>query len=315
MLEESSITVPVLKSDPTRIRQILFNLLSNALKFTEEGSITVSVTQLVSDERNVTTRFEIRDTGIGIQSEKIDALFEKFTQADSSITRKYGGSGLGLAICKELVSAMGGEIGANSVEGVGTTFWFSITCAAGDPDAVQDMAGVSSTPLDQDIAKTVTLKILAAEDNSVNQVVIRSMLEKAGHSVDVVGNGREAIEALNAKPYDVVLMDIQMPEMDGLTATAAIRKLGGPPGKMQIIALTANAMKGDRETYLAGGMNDYVTKPIEPENLAAALSRQCGAKIATAPLSIVSTPQETASVDPDTTAALAQLLDDMDFED
>ena len=314
-LETTGITTPVLRSDPTRIRQILFNLLSNALKFTEAGSVTVSVSQTVPEETGVTTRFEIRDTGIGIRPDRIDALFEKFTQADSSVTRKFGGSGLGLAICKELVEAMGGEIGADSREGDGATFWFSLPCAAGDPDAVQEGSGDDAKFVTDETGTTPVLRILVAEDNSVNQTIIRALLERNGHRVDVVGNGGEAIEAVAGKPYDVVLMDIQMPEMDGVSATAAIRKMDGPAASIPIIALTANAMKGDRETYLSQGMDDYVTKPIEPEDLSAALSRQCGVEVAAAPLMSSGPSSKPAGPDADLSDDLSKLINDMDVED
>ena len=315
-LDSLAVTTRVLKSDPTRIRQVLFNLLSNALKFTESGGVTVSVSQTVSEDAKISTRFEIQDTGIGIRPERIGTLFEKFTQSDSSVTRKFGGSGLGLAICKELVDAMGGEIGAESREGQGSTFWFTVPCLEGDPDAVQEHQSESEL-LDGDPAKsTPMLKILVAEDNSVNQTVIRALLERAGHRVDVVGNGRETIEAVTAKSYDVVLMDIQMPEMDGVTATKAIRKLDGAAGKIPIIALTANAMKGDRENYLSQGMNDYVTKPIEPDELASALSRQCGVDVAAgSPLPGLVPRDDTGAEDPETAEALSALLDEMDIGD
>lgn len=279
------ILAPVLKSDPTRIRQILFNFMSNALKFTVAGSIRITVTQKAESNGLIRTRFDVRDSGAGIDADTIDTLFQKFTQADTSITRKHGGTGLGLAISKQLSEAMGGEIGVESALGEGSTFWFSIVCPEGNPENIYSDADRTdiADALDRPAAEQRSLRILVAEDNDVNQKVIAAILSKSLHRVDIVGNGIEAVSAVIRGSYDVVLMDVQMPEMDGVTATKRIRELDGPQSQIPIIALTANAMKGDEEKYLASGMNDYVTKPIERDKLAAAMRRQCGSSVGIRP--------------------------------
>ena len=274
-----NLTAPVLRSDPTRIRQILFNFMSNALKFTEAGSIALNVSQERLSGRKIRTRFEVRDSGSGIAPETIALLFRKFSQADTSITRKHGGTGLGLAISKQLAEAMGGEIGVDSALGEGSTFWFTIVSTEGAAENVKDSGGAGSgllPPQSDDIAPSRPLRILVAEDNEVNQKVITAILGRSGHKVDIVGNGIEAVSAVIRGSYDLVLMDVRMPEMDGVTATRRIRELDGPKSNIPIIALTANAMKGDEDSYRSAGMNDYVSKPIESDKLASAIHRQCG---------------------------------------
>lgn len=269
----ASDVVQVLKSDPTRIRQVLFNLLSNATKFTESGGVTIGVSQQRLYDDELETRFEVSDTGSGIAPEAQTLIFSKFTQADGSTTRKYGGTGLGLAICEQLSELLGGKIGCESIEGLGSKFWFTIRCAPGDPNLVNsDVFGIEiDEPLPTEPVRS--LNILVAEDHTVNQAVIRGLLEQAGHRVDIVSDGIEAVSAVMRVTYDLVLMDVQMPEMDGMTATRKIRDLPGETGKLPIIALTANAMKGDREKYLSLGMSDYVPKPINPIVLMAAIAR------------------------------------------
>ncbi len=257
-------------ADPVRLRQILFNLVGNAIKFTHQGRITIRARheELAAGEMRV--RFEIEDTGIGIAQEHKDKLFSRFTQADSSASRRFGGTGLGLAICKQLVKLMGGEIGVDSALGQGSTFWFTFSCRAGeDPGEVQIDDDVDPGPLARR-----RLQVLVAEDNEINQQVITAMLRKLNYKVDIAANGLEAVESFRRRPYDLVLMDVQMPEMDGLGATRIIRNLGGKISSVPIIAVTANAMAGDREAYLAAGMNDYVSKPIAPKALFSAIARQ-----------------------------------------
>ena len=261
---------PVLKSDPTRIRQVLFNLIGNAFKFTKEGGVKVTVSQRLVDNQPVLT-FAIVDTGVGIAPEAQAKLFQKFSQADSSVTRKYGGTGLGLAICKQLVELMGGEIGVRSAPPQGATFWFTIACEHGSVDAAE--ADEWMTDHDEPPASNSPLRILVAEDNNVNQMVIGAILKKAGHNVDIVGNGIEAVAAVMRSQYDLILMDVQMPEMDGATATRKIRKISGYPQRVPIVAVTANAMLGDREKYLDAGMSDYLSKPITAHRLLGLLAK------------------------------------------
>lgn len=275
--DDSSVIAPVLLSDPTRIRQILFNFMSNALKFTEAGSIRITVGQERLEDSRIRTRFGVRDSGAGIPPEVVSTLFQKFAQADTSITRKHGGTGLGLAISKQLAEAMGGEIGVDSIVGEGSTFWFTIVSPEGVSENVahDDVPDAVGPPAGTDVGEPTSLRILVAEDNAVNQKVIKAILARTGHRVDIVANGIEAVSAVIRGSYDLVLMDVQMPEMDGVTATRRIRELDGPVAQIPIIALTANAMKGDEDTYRAAGMNDYVSKPIESDKLAAAMQRQC----------------------------------------
>ena len=262
----------MLKGDSGRIRQVLANYVSNAIKFTESGGITVRVLHADSEAGRHDIRFEVEDTGIGIAAEDLPRLFRRFSQADASTTRKYGGTGLGLAICRELAELMGGGVGVDSMPGTGTTFWFSVICDAGDGEIAY--AGTPSPADDRasDVAPARRLRVLVAEDNLVNQEIAIATLENAGHHVDVVANGLEALDAVQNVGYDVVLMDIQMPEMDGIAATRAIRDLDGAVSDIPIIALTADAMAGDREKYLACGMNNYLSKPFEPRQLDAVIS-------------------------------------------
>lgn len=266
-----TLAAPTLMADPTRLRQILFNLVSNAVKFTATGEIRVDVTQTRMPDGLYETRFEVSDTGEGIAPENLETLFSKFTQADSSATRRHGGTGLGLSITKKLVEAMDGQIGINSTLGKGSTFWFTIICPEGNPANTIDVPHSAGTS-----GETRPLEVLVAEDNEVNQVVINALLENAGHSVTIAKNGVEAVHAATEGIYDVILMDIHMPELDGVSATRKIRQLEGSRGQVPIVALTANAMKGNREEFVGNGMNDYVSKPIDPEKLTAALRRQCG---------------------------------------
>ncbi len=262
---------PWLRADSGRLRQILLNLVGNALKFTKQGNVTISASHRLLDDAALELRCEVRDTGIGIPADVQEKLFNQFTQADSSTTRKYGGTGLGLSICQQLVHLMGGEIGVESVPGAGSTFWFTIRCKLGRP--VTDAETNQEIPGMDEIG---SLRVLVAEDNHVNQMLVTALLGKAGHRVEVVGNGLEAVRAVQSAPYDLVLMDVQMPEMDGPTATKEIRRLAGKARDIPIVALTANAMAGHREEYLAAGMDEYVSKPIEPSVLFQAIARVCG---------------------------------------
>ncbi|MFZ2472932.1 MAG: ATP-binding protein [Methanothrix sp.] len=263
----------VILGDPTRINQILINLLNNAVKFTEKGKISISVSGKAVEDGNYELHFAIKDTGIGIPKDKMGRLFQSFSQIDASTARRYGGTGLGLAISKRLVELMGGKMWAESKLGNGSTFHFTILVEPTFCGPIEIGRPASRVGVPGDLDKS--LRILLAEDNMVNQVVTQRMLNKLGYRADVAANGIEVLQALERRHYDVVLMDVQMPEMDGLKATQAIRQKW-PVGELPaIIAMTASALKGDREMCLAAGMDGYVSKPVKIEMLRAALE-DCG---------------------------------------
>ncbi len=254
--------------DSGRIRQILLNLAGNAMKFTAQGGVTIAARAHPLEDGRSAVRIEVRDTGIGISREALAKLFQAFTQADASMARRYGGTGLGLAICKRLVELMGGEIAADSAPSAGSTFWFvlplELTEAPPQEDAVVQLAAAPVV--------RAGLRVLLAEDNVVNQKVAVRMLERFGCRVDVAGNGVEAIEMHARFGYDVIFMDWQMPEMDGVEATRQLRG-NARVRRAPIIAMTANTMQGDREACLAAGMDDYVSKPFQPDRLRDVLVR------------------------------------------
>jgi PAS domain S-box-containing protein len=261
-----------LRGDPQRLRQVLINLVGNAIKFTHRGHITVIAEQESFDDSGVCLRFTVQDSGIGIPPEAQEAIFDAFTQADSSTSRRFGGSGLGLAICQKLVHLMGGKISLESASGQGSTFWFTVLLkpsmmVIGPPDTRQAKGQVKHRHLPKNC------RLLLAEDNEVNQIVALSQLQTMGYRVDAVTNGLEALDALAREPYDLVLMDCQMPELDGYQTTRRIRTVQAPWRNLPIIAVTAHAMTGDREKCLAAGMNDYLSKPFKQEELMAALDR------------------------------------------
>jgi PAS domain S-box-containing protein len=444
-----------LRGDPGRLRQVLLNLVANAIKFTDHGGVAIETFSLGTVDGEVHLRFEVTDSGIGIPADVVPTLFQKFTQADSSTTRRFGGTGLGLAICKQLVSAMGGEIGVDSTQGKGSRFWFSVRLAPGTADRVShyvtntalrgyrvlvvddnevnrlifrkqlgawgmtvqsveggpealvaldeavkrgapfhialidqmmpEMDGVElgrrisaepafattrlilatslgvrglaaraeacgfavalSKPImqgkllecvaqlcgvDVDVAalpaaagaaaeapagvrETGPLRILVVEDNQVNQLLATVLLNKAGHRIDIAANGVEALDAVNSRPYDLILMDVQMPEMDGIEATKRIRAMAGAARAIPIIAMTANAMKGDRERLLAVGMNDYVSKPIDKGQLFLAIASCMG--IAPAPVGdtaeVAGAPANDAETPASAEAAMQAMLDSL----
>jgi PAS domain S-box-containing protein len=252
--------------DPVRLGQVLANLISNAVKFTETGTIRVSGRLEESGDATSLMRFEVSDTGIGVPPKSIDALFASFAQADTSTTRRYGGTGLGLSISKQLVDLMGGRIGATSEEGSGSTFWF--TARLGHASAPTSQTEPAAPAL-----HTAGARVLVAEDNAVNRTVAINMLEKLGHRADVAPDGHSALEALEASSYDAVLMDCQMPGLDGYEATRELRRREGGGRRVPVIALTAHAMQSDRERCLAAGMDDYLAKPLRLSALQEALDR------------------------------------------
>ena len=302
-----------LQGDPVRLRQVLLNLLGNAIKFTDAGEVVVQINSLSQERVGVEGKgsnldfqflvrllFSVRDTGIGISLEGQKKLFQSFTQVDASTTREYGGTGLGLAICKQLVEMMGGEIGVESEPGKGSTFWFTAefiqpVALVGEAEGPQEAGkkfqskiqnhATSSTwgdpservapksKIESLVATDKKLKILVAEDNLVNQQVIFNQLQILGHQADCAANGAQALEMLSKYPYDLVLMDCQMPVIDGYSATQELRRSEGSEHHTVVIALTANAMPTDREQCLSAGMDDYISKPVSLDALQAVLQR------------------------------------------
>jgi CheY-like chemotaxis protein len=258
-----------LLGDAIRLRQVLVNLVGNAIKFTPRGGITIRAATTPLADGHLRLDVAVTDTGIGIATEKQALIFEPFLQADGSTTRRYGGTGLGLAISAGLAAIMGGDVSLESQPNVGSTFRFSVVLAQG---LASDVASaIDDTPIPH---VDRALDVLVAEDNIVNQLLARRMLEKWGHRVAVVANGREATLAAEQRHFDVIFMDVQMPEMDGLEATAIIRT-AEHGHHVPIVAMTAHAMQGDRDMCLAAGMDDYVAKPIDVQRLRAAIDRVC----------------------------------------
>lgn len=269
---EVDVNVPAhVVGDAGRLRQLLLNLIGNAVKFTSQGRVNVGVRALESREERIGLRFEVSDTGIGIAPDILPTLFTAFTQGDPSITRRFGGTGLGLAICRKIVERQGGRVGVESTLGEGSTFWFELSYRLADPSTLEARAHEETIP--EFIAP---LRILLAEDNPINQRVARGFLEAAKHEVITVNDGHAAVSAVQNLSFDVVLMDVQMPEMNGLEATRAIRALPGLESQVPVIALTASAMPEDAQICRDAGMNDYLVKPLTPAALHASLARLSG---------------------------------------
>ena len=263
---------PVLCGDASRLRQVLFNLIGNALKFTEHGGVRVELSHRPLVDGRISLLIAVHDTGIGIAEGELPRLFTRFNQADSSTARRYGGTGLGLAITREIVALMQGEISVRSELGLGSCFCVELPLVLGSAASLRPASepcwpAHGRAPL----AQLPPLRILAAEDNAVNQLLIKALIEQGGHFCDMVSNGIEALHQVQAAHYDLVLMDIQMPEMDGLAATLAIRALAGPLAAIPILAMTANVMAEQQDEYRQAGMNGVVSKPIDPRLLAAAI--------------------------------------------
>lgn len=268
-------------TDSGRLRQVVLNLLANGVKFTEKGRVVLRAAAVPLGEARVVLRVEVSDTGIGIAADNLANLFRSFSQADASISRRFGGTGLGLAICKKIVDAMGGQIGVESALGQGSSFWFEVPLpVASAEDAGKRVQAATAAQLDAAMRTLASLgrplRLLLVEDNATNQVVAKAVLAKFGIAPDVAGNGLEAIEAVRQRDYDLVLMDVHMPELDGLDATRAIRAMGEAKRTVPIIALTANALESDIEDCRSAGMNGHVAKPFHREELLLAIAAGLG---------------------------------------
>ena len=273
--------------DELRVRQVLINLIGNAIKFTREGSVSVSINRSEEIGNKVKLIFRVIDTGIGISKDKLGLIFESFTQADSAITREYGGSGLGTAICKQLVQLMGGEIGVESEMGIGSTFWFTLPFEKASPAKAGEVAEQSSKPT----ASLNHARVLVVEDYATNQEVAKYIIESAEGVVSIAENGLVALEMFKEGDFDIILMDVQMPKMDGYEATREIRKLPRGAG-IPIIGMTASAFEKDRRACLAAGMNDFLPKPLELERFINTVARW----LAPAGIAVESPAQNTADI-------------------
>jgi CheY-like chemotaxis protein/nitrogen-specific signal transduction histidine kinase len=262
---------PVLIGDPVRLNQILINLIGNSVKFTEKGEVRVKVNLLEEHKNTVKLKFSIQDTGIGISADKLNSIFESFTQASANTTRKYGGTGLGLTITRQLIELQGGTIDVSSEVGVGSTFSFSLTLRKGNTNNVS----TENTANTKQSHAFTDIQILLVEDNLINQKVASYTLTKQGAQVEIANHGKEAIMMVEKKKYDVILMDIHMPEMDGFEATHYIRNsIKDSISKTPIIAMTASALVSERAKCLASGMNDYISKPFQAKELYEKISLQ-----------------------------------------
>ena len=260
---------PVLIGDEVRLKQVVLNLVNNAIKFTERGTVRIALKIDRVSYGAVGLRVSVSDDGIGISAEQQKTLFRRFSQVDGSITRRFGGTGLGLAICKQLIELMGGEIGVTSREGAGATFWFTVSLAMAAPDSLVPavIATVANPP------KTPGVSILLVEDVEVNQDLARAVLERMGHTVDIASDGEEAVAKVREGDYDLVLMDVQMPVMDGVTATKAIRASGHRNAQIPIVAMTANVLPQQVATLREAGMHDHVGKPFKAAGLQEVIAR------------------------------------------
>lgn len=264
------------RGDPARLRQILTNLLGNAVKFTEHGQVTLHTRTVAQDNNKVVLRFEVSDTGPGMDTATQSRLFQPFSQGDVSTTRQYGGTGLGLSISRRLAELMGGQVGVSSTPGQGSTFWVQVPFEVLPDTATVEQTDTASgiPPLASDTP--VRGRVLIAEDNPVNQLVAAEILKRLGCRVDIVGNGKEAVEAVKRLPYDLIILDCHMPQMDGFDACRHIRAHETQDQRVPIVAMTASALKGDRERCIEAGMDDYLPKPVRVNDLRAMVQRWIG---------------------------------------
>lgn len=259
------------RGDPARLRQILTNLLGNAVKFTEHGQVHLRTRAVDQGDDKVVLRFEVSDTGPGMDAATQARLFQPFSQGDVSTTRQFGGTGLGLSISRRLAELMGGQVGVSSTPGHGSTFWVQVPFDVLPDAATAEQTDADTTPRGHDTA--VRGRVLVAEDNPVNQLVAAEILKRLGCRVDIVGNGKEAVDAVKRLPYDLIILDCHMPEMDGFDACRYIRAHEAQDRHVPIIAMTASALKGDRERCLEAGMDDYLPKPVRVNDLRAMVQR------------------------------------------
>ncbi len=279
----------MLVGDVTRVRQVLVNLLNNSVKFTAAGEVAVNVNTVPLASGLHKLEVSVQDTGVGIPPDRVDQIFESFSQADASTTRKFGGTGLGLSITKHLVELMDGRIWVESEIGKGSTFHFTIQTRVplGEEKLLLEDRARGRSEVDRELAKRLPMRILVADDNVINQRVAHLLLENMGYRADLVANGLEVLAALKRQRYDVVLMDVQMPELDGLEATRKIHEDFDAQDWPKIVAVTAGAMRGDREKCLAAGMDDYVSKPVQADELQAALKRCIGTEDRVGPAAMI----------------------------
>ncbi|QEE46269.1 response regulator [Rhizobium sp. WL3] len=297
------------KTDPTRLRQVLLNLLSNAVKFTQQGTVTMRLRDFYR-EGKLMIRFEVEDTGIGIDEAGLDKLFKPFSQVDASISRRYGGTGLGLTICKQIVEKLGGELGMSSTVGVGSIFWFELAVV---PVTREEANGLAAQVVAEETLPRC--RILLVEDNKVNQIVATRFLARLGQDVEIANDGAEAVSISREKAFDLILMDMQMPVMDGIEATKRIIAEGGPSAEVPIIAMTANASDDDRRRCLDAGMKGFESKPVTLERLRKMIAHATSTARDTAPAPATTTaPQKLELPDLDLTALPLQSMPGLGIE-